>query len=114
MTEESVAEWDWLCDHLEEMGLLSGSDVALMAIYCDAWAQYREICEELKESGMIAMGKTGYYIAAQMNVQAMLRKQIRDVAGELGLSAVARARLHVGKTRKESDDDEKLLKVVVG
>lgn len=37
---EAAAEWDRICPHLEQLGLISQIDRAALAAYCSAWGDY--------------------------------------------------------------------------
>ena len=126
--------WDWLCEALDEMGTLAACDTAIMALYCDTWAQYVEMQAELAEIrakykhsplvfvekrerhvGFIGKGedkrqvkeeRTTPYLSPWAQAEAMLKNQLHRYAVELGLSSTSRARLkvHPGKVAEDDKD----------
>lgn len=100
----SQEAWRWLCGILKGMGLLFTSDVAVMTLYCDTWAEYVAARKAVQKYGSVIPSKsTGQpYMSPYVTLESMLKKQLMSCLSELGLSPTSRARLHVERT-KESD-----------
>ncbi len=116
LTEVGRETWAWLVGELEEMRVLARCDVAILAMYCNAWSDYVAAREEIASVGVggfvLTGGAGGGYINPMMNVAAMREKQLHQCVGELGLSGVARARLNVGPPAKTDDGKDKFFRVV--
>lgn len=93
--------WEWLCNTLEEMGLLVRSDVAIMALYCETWADYVTNRENLGKVGPVMISqKTGQpYMSPFFMIDATLKGQLLKIMAELGLTASARTRIDVHPAR---------------
>ena len=99
--------------------MLAKSDVAVMALYCETWAEYIKARKGVILGGMIVESEKGMeYVSPWMNVEAMLKKQLTAYVAELGLSASSRARLEVKKkeagTEKERFFSDKTKMRIVG
>lgn len=94
LTGEARAEWDRVTVELHQLGLLGRIDMALLAVYCQTWAEYLEACEQLTGGRSVIQGVKG----PVRNPWAILRKQAAEtllkVAPHFGLSAATRARLN--------------------
>ena len=76
------------------MGVISITDRAALAAYCQAWARWVEAEEKLKETPMLIRTPSGY--AQQSPWLSIANKQMELMGkymAELGLTPVARARL---------------------
>lgn len=93
----AIDAWDWLVKQLGEMNILATSDLAIMTLYCDTWSEYVTVRQNVNKYGMILISpKTQMpFINPHMNAEAMLKKQLLQYLGELGLSPSSRSRLHV-------------------
>ncbi len=101
----ALEAWDWLCETLDAMGLLVKSDVALMALYCDAWADFWKAREEVEDGGLTLTGtKGGDYVNPAYNVKTIAKNQLAKYAVELGLSHPSRTRLHAAPDKKPAGD----------
>jgi P27 family predicted phage terminase small subunit len=84
--------------------LLAKIDRAMLASYCEAWAEYVESCEELRKVGR-------YYTSSNGNPLRHPLCQIRDnaadrcmrLADRFGMSPSARTRL--ARVEEEATDD---------
>lgn len=110
---EAKKAWPFLVCVLKGMGILASSDVAIMTLYCETWGQYvavRRRAREFAEAGdglgqfLLTSKKSGQpYINPLLAAESMLKKQLLQYLGELGLSPVSRAR--VGSGDGGADDD---------
>ena len=96
LKDEARKAWDWLCDTLKRLGLLAKSDVAIMSLYCDTWAEYVKARQEVEQYRFLMISpKTGNpFVNPLLNVEAILKKQLLQYLSELGLSPTSRTRLH--------------------
>ena len=94
--------WEWLCGTLEGMGLLVQSDVAIMAIYCETWADYvanRTALSKEELGPVLISQKTAQpYMSPLFMIDATLKGQLLKIMAELGLTASARTRINVHPT----------------
>ena len=100
---EAKTAWRFLVRVLRGMGILASSDVAVMCLYCETWSQYVECRRQSKKFAaksdglgqFVMVGDKGNpYINPLLSAESMLKKQLLQYLGELGLSPVSRARVH--------------------
>lgn len=105
--------WTWLCDQLDQMGLLAQCDQAIVTLYCDAWADYVASLETIETEGrQLLSEKTGaVYNHPATNNAFAYRKQLHQYAVELGLSPSARSRVTATGAPAEKDDRDKFFPV---
>lgn len=102
LNETGREAWLWLSEMLGVMGLLAESDRAIMSLYCDTWSEYVDAREKVNTYGMVLLSKGGVpYMSPYMMAESMLKKQLTQYLGELGLSPSSRSRLHVTKMKNE-------------
>lgn len=96
LTPVARKEWRRLAGPLHDMGVLSVTDRAALAAYCQAWARWVEAEEHLAKGPPLIKAPSGY--VQQSPWLAIANKQLEIMGrfmAELGLSPSARARLRV-------------------
>jgi P27 family predicted phage terminase small subunit len=109
---EALAEWERVCDELEQMGTLATSDRSVIALYVTAWARWVKAEEKISASGeIVAAPKTKTPMANPWTtVSNKAHEQATKLLAELGLTPRSRALIAknaaaaVGNT--ETVDDE--------
>lgn len=92
--------WQRNAPTLANMGVLSASDADLLAVYCDAYSQWRRTSRALRR---IAPTNDNYRKVAVSVEKA--RDQMRLLAGEFGMTPSSRSRLSVGKAKDTPVDE---------
>ena len=90
----AAKEWRRLAKPLHDMGVLSTTDRAALAAYCQTWARWVDAEERLKETPMLIKAPSGY--PQQSPWLAIANKQLELMnryMSDLGLTPVARTRL---------------------
>ena len=108
---EAKREWHRTTKALDRMGILARCDVAVLASYCQAWAQFAELTAKLNETRPGVNGelvrtfgvgtKEWRFVAA---AQRETVDQIIRLAGQLGLSPSARTRIRAADQTKDGGD----------
>lgn len=92
----AAKEWRPLAKPLHDMGVLSTTDRAAFAAYCQAWARWVEAEERLKEIPVLIKAPSGY--PQQSPWLSIANKQLEIMGrymAELGLSPAARQRVSI-------------------
>lgn len=98
LTAAARAEWDRLLAAFGPTGLLTSTDRAVLACYCETWADWLEARAELENPRHNkARVRDAWRARAERAGKLLIR-----LAGELGFSPVARTRLPARKS--EADD----------
>lgn len=97
LSPDAAAEWDRIVADLVQVGLVSAIDRAELAIYCQAWADWklaRERLAELQDRGFVESTPSGYkQIGVWMQIANRAEDRMRAAGGSFGMSPAARTRL---------------------
>jgi len=96
LTDVARKEWRRLAKPLHDMGVLSVTDRAALAAYCQSWARWVEAEEHLQKGPPLIKAPSGY--VQQSPWLGIANKQLEIMGrfmAELGLSPSARARLRL-------------------
>ena len=113
--ENAKQEWERIAPQLERLGLLTSIDMAALAGYCEAWAQYRDAIEFIHKHGQVHPIRdnngTIKYLqqVPQVGIANQQMKQIRAFCSEFGLTPSARGRMEVPGADEHVDEMEDLL-----
>ena len=104
---EARAEWRRVVPELEEMGVLTSVDRAVLVRYCTAWSDWCELDALVRRSGKLIKGQKGNLVR---NPLWLLRRDVGETVTELGrqlgLSPMARLRSGVVHERPPDPQDE--------
>jgi P27 family predicted phage terminase small subunit len=101
-------EWNRICKALDGLGLLTGADTAILALYCAAYATWCQAQRELNKKGagpVIKAANKTLIPSPWLAVSNRAHDQIVKVGAELGLTPSARARLQVPPADDPGADD---------
>lgn len=114
LTDVARKEWRRIATPLYRMGVLSVTDRAALAAYCQAWARWVEAEEHLAKGPPLIKTPSGY--VQQSPWLTVANKQLDIMSrfmAELGLSPSARARLRVPAGMASHDPVTKIQFVTV-
>ncbi len=102
LTKDAKAEWKRIAKDLQLLGLISKLDRGELAVYCQAWADWkiaREKITELEERGFVEVTPSGYkQMSAWMQLANRAEERMRKAGSSFGLNPSARASLGAGQT----------------
>lgn len=105
---EALAEWDRMAPVLEAMGVLTAADAPMLALYCEAHAEYLHACGKINSKGEAC--DDGPTVACGMSVKASpfigirnaAAARMRSILAEFGCSPSSRSNLTVSAEKPES------------
>ena len=103
LNKEARKEWRRAGKILQSIGLMTGLDMAVLAGYCDAFAQWAEATIKVQETGLVYKKKDGtpglnpYLRVAKEAYERMMRAAVL-----IGLSPSSRAGLKVEKPKPKT------------
>jgi len=122
LSDEAKVEWGRLANELHELGVLTRLDRAVLAGYCQAWADWVEAEQQLQKFGKVIRtatrttvrrGKDGTEVTentggnvVQSPFLAIRNKSLElmmKFAAEMGLSASSRSRVTRSEAAKPAD-----------
>lgn len=100
---EGKKEWGRVTKLLVAMGVVAEIDRALLAFYCEAWAEFIEAADYIEENGHTVTLESGYVaIHPMVGVKNSAFERCVKIAAQFGFSPSARTRLRATAKRKES------------
>jgi len=110
---EARAEWNRIIPIMRNMGILSGSDRATIAAYCQAYGRWVKYSKIVQEKGELYQTKTGNVTTSPaMWILNKALDQMRRFAVELGLTPSARSRVVVAPEDTRSEIERYMDEVV--
>jgi P27 family predicted phage terminase small subunit len=102
---EGAAEWDRIVPELDESGLLTNADRAVLAAYCQAWEELVECTREIRKDGRFLaqpiQNSKGELLGEEKIIHPALKMQrdaigrVRSLLDSLGLTPAARRRMQL-------------------
>lgn len=100
------AAWKRTAPMLARMGVLTQADGDVLALYCDAYSQWRRSSAALQRIEPTAPEFRKLAVTAEK-----ARDQMRLLAGEFGLTPSSRSRMHITPQAEEDDGFEQFLRM---
>lgn len=113
LTKDAKNEWKRLAKTLHQMGVLSTTDRAAFAAYCESWARWKEAEEHITNEGtVIVNGKGDQVLSPWVGKSEKAQRLMLQSAAELGLTPSSRSRIvAVGEAnRNPADEMEAILR----
>lgn len=103
-------EWRRLIREYDKRGALDALDFRSLYAYCEAWGEFYDLGDQLKETGPLAITEKGNYIQHPLlGAKNTAAQRMLHWSKELGLTPNSRARIGT-KDPKGDDDLTKFLK----
>ncbi len=102
---EAKAEWRRIVPVLEQVGLLTTIDRAVLVRYCCAWADWLELQKLVQQSGKVLKGARGHLVRNPLWFSLQdAGATVGELGRQLGLTPIAR--LRAGITHELPDDGQ--------
>ena len=103
--EDAKVEWNRICPSLVASGVATGVDFAVLANYCQVWAEFVAATKTINEEGRYQIALNGNKVPHPALVQQRNSSTLlRSLAQELGLSPASRSKVS-GNVQQSDDDD---------
>ena len=104
LSEPATAKWNELALRLHNQGLLTELDLDAFALYCTAWANWRDAEEQIQEKGPTTTAQSGFQAVSPHVTRARNHlAELIKLQGVLGLSPSARTRIETAPAGKSTD-----------
>ena len=114
LTGEARKEWKRVVHELHYAGLLKVTDRAVLAAYCQAWADWVEACRELDGAAKVCTTDKGYeYPNPWIGIRNGAMESLRKMMAELGMTPSSRSRVKVD-TPEVEDPFERFVRKKLG
>jgi len=101
--ETARGEWKRRAKEFVEIGMLTGPDLGLLAAWCEAYGRFADASRQFKENGcpyFYTNDKGSQVKHPLINIINDAEHTMRSLAGEFGMSPVARPRISLPPSRQ--------------
>lgn len=113
LDNDAKTEWKRLAKTMHQMGVLSTTDRAMFAKYCQGWSMWKAAKLKLDEEGRVVINDKGVPVLNPwVSAEEKAVKQMSQAAAELGLTPSSRSRIVAAgeANAKPKDEMEEILK----
>jgi P27 family predicted phage terminase small subunit len=103
-------EWRRVVKWLDQLGMASDFDRAMLATYCQAYSRLQEFEKAVEENGITFLTEKGYVV--QRPEVSLAQKQaalVKSLGQEFGMSPSSRGRVSATPKPEKQDPTEELL-----
>lgn len=103
LSPAAAAHWPVVAKQLDDAGILTGIDAQALAMYCEAFATWREAMDMIRVEGPIVKAPSGYPIQSPwLGIANRAHDDLRKLLIEFGMTPSARTRI---KATPKDDGD---------
>jgi P27 family predicted phage terminase small subunit len=96
LSPDAQVEWNRICKHLSQLGLLTMIDRSMLAAYCQNWSRWVFAEQQIEKLGPVIKAPSGYPILNPFVAIANKALELMHKFGtEFGLSPASRTRISV-------------------
>ncbi len=105
LTKHAKEMWTELVKVLGESGVLTKADRNTMALYCEAYSQWRNAKEEIEKKGAVLDDPDGgrMYRNPYVAIQHEAATRMMSIGGTLGLDPSSRAKMRIAVAAPKDD-----------
>lgn len=105
LTKDAKAEWKRIVQDLVTLGLMTKVDRGELAVYCQAWADWKHAREKIAaaegDTGHIMNTPSGYkQMSVWLQIANRAEERMRQAGNSFGLNPSARAKLGTGTVKQ--------------
>ena len=108
LSEDGKVEWRRLAPMLGRLGVLTETDVDALVAYCEAWANWKQAQQKIRQFGMVIKSKDPKQlpvISPYVRIAHNAMNQMRAFLVEFGMTPSSRSRIKV--TRRDQSTDKR-------
>lgn len=99
----AAEHWSLVSEQLEEVGVLTRMDQTALALYCEAFARYKDATEHVTKFGTIVKSPSGYPMQSPyLAIASKAHEQMVKLLVEFGMTPAARSKVEVAGNGKKS------------
>lgn len=108
LSPAAKAEWRRVSPLLEDQGLLSKQDRAVLAAYCELYARWTNALKQIQEHGEVIKTPLGsIQVSPWMSIARSAEKELRMYAALFGMSPADRSKVNATDTKKQTDKKDR-------
>lgn len=112
---EAKREWNRITPYLKEQGLIAKIDRALVAMWCQCWAQYVWAVKDIEENGTTFETEKGYQgPRPAVAIATKMIEKLTSLSARFGFTPSDRAKMGVSTEKKAENPLETFLRQRAG
>jgi len=100
LAKAAKSEWRRLAPMLTRLGILTETDAAALAAYCEAWVTWQTATQAMRKDGLVIARDDGMAMSPYVKIAHDAMNQMRSFLVEFGMTPSARARIHTAAPDK--------------
>jgi P27 family predicted phage terminase small subunit len=101
---EAKREWKKILPYLKRLGVISNGDKAILAMYCQNYARWKQAEAELDNKELTVLGRSGFIMNPLIKISATYQQKMNFAIQKLGLNPSDRASLDILMNDDNEDD----------
>jgi P27 family predicted phage terminase small subunit len=94
LSPKAAEHWPKIAAQLERVGVLTQMDAQALALYCEAFSNWRTATDALAKSGMVVRAPSGYPMPnPYLAIQHRASEQLRKLLIEFGMTPSSRSKV---------------------
>lgn len=100
------SQWEQICEQLIDARIMTNIDVQALAMYCEAYALWRDATDKINTTGAVVKGKDGYPVRSPfLFVAQKAFEQMKSMLTEFGMTPSSRAKVSTTNGSESAPDD---------
>lgn len=98
----AAKQWDLIADQLKRSGILTALDTQALALYCEAFARWKDANDHIAAEGAVIPAPSGYPVQSPyVGIANKSFDQMRQLLIEFGMTPSARSKVQATKKTEE-------------
>jgi len=103
MSPLAKKHWSAVCKQLKDAKIMTNLDVPALAMYCEAYATWKDATDKITTIGAVVKGPNGYPVRSPYLMVAQKSfEQMRSMLTEFGMTPSSRSRISAPEQKSES------------
>lgn len=104
LTDAAKRQWRVVAKQLAGANILTELDAHALALYCEAYARYRNASEQIEKFGAVVKAPSGFPVQSPfLAIANKALEQMTKLMIEFGMTPSSRTRVHTIGVEKEAD-----------
>ena len=113
LTTDAKKHWPKIATQLEAAGLLTKIDAAALALYCEAYARWRDACANVTRYGTVVKSPKGYPIQSPyLSIANRAHEQMVSLLKEFVMTPASRSKVSAAPQTQKENPFLRMLKTI--
>lgn len=109
LSDDAKKQWSKVSKQLKEAGIITNLDVHALALYCEAFARWKDANAKISKFGAVIKSPKGYPMTSPyFSISNKAFEQMKAILTEFGMTPSSRTRVASTKATKNDDPWENI------